>query len=166
MNVETKAAQRFATKYAVAESGCWEWSGFLNNCGYGQFWLKGRHEYAHRAAWMLHHGCVPCGQCVCHRCDNPACVNPDHLFLATHDENMADMTRKGRQPTSPGARRMDISGVRNGSAKLDEGKVLIIRQMVGQGHPLAPLARRYGVSYATVQKAASGETWRHVGAPA
>jgi hypothetical protein len=76
---------------------CWIWSGHANNKGYGEF-NAGNHviEYTHRFSWILRFGSIPEGQHVLHRCDTPLCVNPEHLFLGTHGDNMKDMARKGR----------------------------------------------------------------------
>lgn len=82
--------------------GCWLWTGaILKVSGYGAFAVKGKRVAAHRFAWELYHGKIPKrkdyhGWTVCHRCDNPACVRPSHLFLGSHKDNMRDMIRKGR----------------------------------------------------------------------
>ena len=85
-------------KYVSPEpnTGCYLWIGSLNTYGYGQFWCKGKNVLAHRASFELYKSLIPPGISVLHACDNPACVNPDHLFLGTQKDNMQDMKKKGR----------------------------------------------------------------------
>ncbi len=80
----------------VAESGCWVWPGNRIKGGHGKVCLGGRKGYVHRIVWQLVKGDIPAGLCVLHRCDNPICVNPKHLFLGTQGDNMRDMHSKGR----------------------------------------------------------------------
>ena len=76
--------------------GCWHWRGAAERSGYGSFRFRGRAQRAHRVSWVLTNGTIAEGMHVLHRCDNPACVRPDHLFLGTHQDNMDDKSAKGR----------------------------------------------------------------------
>jgi hypothetical protein len=125
--------------------GCWNWTAGLYSAGYGSIHL-GRTNGAHRVSWELHFGPIPPGLCVLHRCDNPLCVRPDHLFLGTQADNIADMAEKGR----------------HGHAKLDTEKVRAIRILAADGYTQTDLGLYFGVHRTVVGDIVHGETWKHV----
>jgi hypothetical protein len=151
----TTLAERFWAK--VDTSGdCWVWTGSVDRVGYGKISLSAREGWirAHRASWELHHGPIPPGLFVCHRCDNPPCIRPDHLFLGTHAENMRDASRKGRVHL----------GERDGQAKLTAQSVVEIRtRYAAGGVTMAALGAAYGVNPSTIHDAIHGIQWGHVG---
>lgn len=129
---------------------CWEWLATKNNYGYGKFHLSGKTWLAHRAAWILIFGPIPKGFCVLHRCDNPPCCNPSHLFLGTRGDNIRDAARKGRM----------ASGEEHYQSKLTEEEVLEIHKLYDTSEwTLAGLAEEYGVSTGTIGRVLSGKTW-------
>lgn len=88
---------RFWSKVDIKSPGeCWNWKAFRNSRGYGMVGALGKVRSAHRVAWMFTHGEISSDICVCHKCDNPACCNPNHLFLGTVKDNMHDKVIKGR----------------------------------------------------------------------
>ena len=100
---------RFWNKTKARSDGCLMWQGALQPNGYGRFKMHGKAELAHRVAWMLAHGKEPDKQ-VCHTCDNPGCVSPEHLFVGTQSDNMQDCVRKGRH-ASPDLSKLKVSDV-------------------------------------------------------
>lgn len=132
--------------------GCWEWTGPMNGRGYGRFWADGRLVYPHRFLKERVDGPIPGGMDACHRCDNPRCVNPRHVFVGTHAENMADMSRKGRWTP-----RVVPSGESHRNAKLTRVQADEIRDSVESD---ATLARRFGVTRPTVWSIKQGQTWK------
>lgn len=143
--------ERFWEKVQQGD-GCWEWKA-ARAYGYGRIGAGGTYGpalMAHRVSWEIHYGAIPEGMNVLHHCDNPACVNPEHLFLGTHADNVADKVRKGR-----GADRE-----RHGMARLTEAHVLEIRAAVSDGQLLRIVAKRYGISESQVSMIARGLRWR------
>lgn len=133
------------------DDSCWLWTASTGGeMGYGRFWVDGKRENAHRVSWEIANGSIPEGLFVCHRCDTPRCVRPDHLFLGTPEENTHDMMRKGRKATGP----------RCGRAKLNWDQVEEIRQLSAQGATTVALGLRYGVHNETIRRIANGTGWR------
>lgn len=133
-------------------TGCWNWQRSRNNRGYGKQDIGGRRIYAHRAAWERAHGPIPAGLNVLHKCDNPACVNPSHLFLGTMADNSADMAAKGRS----------CRGEKHRKAKLTAGQVAIIRRRRATGEPARTIAAAFSVSRQNVADIVARRSWRHV----
>jgi hypothetical protein len=149
------AHERLWGRTARRPNGCWEWQGAIYHDGYGAFGLNGKQERAHRAAWMLAAGPIPPGLYVCHHCDNRLCVNPAHLFLGTHQDNMRDGAAKGRFPGGPGSQH----GEANRSARLRALDVETIRERIRQGEQKRVLAHEFGVAESTIGDIAHGRTW-------
>jgi hypothetical protein len=134
---------RFWEKVKTGD-GCWTWTGSLSGHGYGTICLDGRGTQtgAHRASWLLHHGEIPRGLYVLHKCDNRACVRPDHLYLGTHQQNMTDMARKNR----------------GGNSKLCLEEASQILRLYKPYKCTAPmLARRIGVTDHTIRAILGGK---------
>ena len=162
----TSVQVRFQEKYVVnAETGCWDWVACLTESGYGQFGFNGKRRKAHRVSYELHVGPIPEGEgchkiCVCHKCDNPKCVNPAHLFLGTYQDNVNDKIAKGRQ----------LSGELNGSSVLNNKKAVVIKEMLRRHPPKRGktggihtfLARWFGVSVPCIHAVYSGRTWTNL----
>lgn len=133
-------------------TGCWEWQGYRDPVGYGRICRT----LMHRHAWKLAHGDIPVGLCVLHRCDNPPCVNVDHLFLGTQADNLRDMTAKGRR------RHGHPVGEQSCLAKLTAEQVLAIRARAATGERQAHLAREYGITRQGVYRIVRRLCWRHL----
>jgi HNH endonuclease len=157
--VSASCVRRFRKYFREGAPGeCWEWFGSRLPNGYGRLGDAGRTVYAHRLSYQLYVGEIANGLCVCHRCDNPRCVNPNHLFIGSQAENIADRDAKGRHRVLRGEA---IPGTRLTEAQVVEIRRLYIPRSRQTGS--RALARRFGVSQGAVSAAINGDTWRHVG---
>jgi hypothetical protein len=160
-HTRTPLRERFLARVEKTET-CWLWTARTGTFGYGvmpEGGHAGRDLYAHRISYELFHGPIPEGLFVLHRCDNPRCVNPDHLFLGTADDNAKDAARKKRVPSGAQhhTQRPDHKQV-----KLDQQSVREIRQRYAEGATRPQLSKLYGVTVASIGNVVNGRTWRNV----
>ncbi len=153
---------RFEAKYVPEpNSGCWLWDGTLSSSGYGQLTVgrvrdnNFRAERAHRLAYEHWRGPISDGLLVCHTCDVPICVNPDHLFLGTPADNMADKVAKGRQARGTGFKH----------TKLTEQDVLMVFELSAQGVSGRDIAAQLNVTPANISRIVNRQTWKHIQVP-
>lgn len=156
-----RALLRFWPKTIVmsGRNACWEWIGATSDKGYGVFWFEGHFIGAHVFSFLVHNGELPNGQRVLHKCDNPPCIRPSHIFAGTQKDNIADCIKKGRFRGNPGI--YDL-GEDCWNSKLTDEKVRLIRYLSKEGISFAELGRQFGVSAGTIKPAVEGKTWRHV----
>lgn len=136
-----------------SKMSCWEFYGTKCKGGYTHFAVGKRQMLSHRYSWMLHFGDIPPAMYVCHHCDNPCCVRPDHLFLGRPIDNSRDMLSKNRQARGSG----------NGRAAVTEEIVHMIRQKRIEGYTQVEISGAFGLSRTQVRRILSGECWRHLG---
>lgn len=136
--------------------GCWEWTAALDNGGYGLFNTQGRPAKAHRVSWVLANGPLAAGLLVLHRCDNRKCVRPDHLYLGTQRQNVADMDSRGRR-----ARGYTLASIHRGeqhqAARLSDATIAAIRAEMAAGGKQRHVAAKYGCSHTYVGMLVRGE---------
>lgn len=146
MTCHTTPEERFFNKILKSSKGCWEWQAGISGCGYGQsHYVRGKTIGAHIVSWFIHHNYWP-ELHVLHKCDNRKCINPDHLFLGTPQDNQIDCVEKGRNPLA----KFKINEIKEIKLKIKNG----IRQ--------ADIARQYKVSRRYISNIKTGLTWKHV----
>lgn len=131
------------------DESCWLWLGAESSNGYGAIGVDGS---IHRVSYMIHVGPIPTGMFVCHTCDTKLCINPNHLFIGSHQDNMDDMNRKGR----------GLKGEQASNAKLTEAQVREAHKRRSTGEKVRDIASSYGVSHSTISLILSGTNWLHV----
>jgi len=122
-------------RFARKEDGCWEWIGSKTTLGYGQLKHDGKKWYAHRLMWIADNGDIPVGAHVLHSCDNPSCINPEHLRIGTHSDNMRDKYKRGGAFT-----------------RISQEDAIRIREAVLFGASQKDLAAIYGAHYMTINR--------------
>lgn len=153
-NTDT-AKLAFMAKVSICPtSGCWIWKGATANCKrYGSVGLAGKSYLAHRAAFLLFKEIDPLDLCVCHKCDNGFCVNPDHLFIGTQLDNVNDMEQKHRSKHP--------KGESHGRAKLSFVQVQSIRDKYSLGFSIRKLATEFNVARPTIARIVNNTGWTH-----
>jgi len=141
---------------ATEDGSCLIWNGGKSGGGYGSITIDGQHKMTHRVCYEEYFGEIPDGLLVCHRCDNPPCINPDHLFLGTQSDNLQDMYAKGRQNI------YDRHGVNNSNCKLKECDVVLIRDLIDIGTDRRALVWLFGVCATSINNIAAKKSWSHV----
>lgn len=159
--------ERFWSKVQKSD-GCWEWTANRTRFGHGLIWRDGTTDGAHRVSWEIANDQpVPPGMFVCHHCDNPPCVRPDHLFIGTPKDNTVDAARKGRM--ARGDRHSSrthpervVRGERAKQHKIPEADIPGIRAAVAAGADQLAIASKYGVTRQAIWNIANRKTWKHV----
>lgn len=159
--VKDKLPERFWSKIKFDDPGnCWEWQAYRHPEGYGKYKASATSLIsAHRYIYMELFGRLPSTLLVCHKCNNPSCVNPNHLYAGTNQDNTNDREAAGRGIT------FIKRGSQYGNAKLNEEKVAVIKQRLAAGHVSNEIAKDYGVSIALISMIKHGRNWTHVPLP-
>lgn len=148
----------FESKFSRSGIGeCWNWLSGCDGHGYGAFLVCGKQEMAHRFSYQFYIGEIPEGKCVLHRCDNPKCVNPNHLWIGTKGQNNTDRSNKGRNAKN--VQFQDRKGERNARAKLTNEDVINIRKSHLNG---VKCAEFYGVTHALIYAIRKRKIWKHI----
>lgn len=152
----TESLQQFENLFTKTDS-CWIWHGQRHQLGYGIVrHQSGRREAAHRIAFRFYRGEIPRGLLVCHKCDTPSCVNPEHLFLGSQKDNLLDMIKKGRKKI------WHPVGEKNPKSIFSEQQIRIMRSLYDSGQKVANIRRRFGGAYQSVWLAVKRKTWKHI----
>lgn len=147
LNQSGSLRDRFFSRFVKLENGCWQWRSHTDKDGYGILPGDRQNIRAHRFSYEIHTGSIPEGMLVCHHCDNPGCVNPDHLFVGTQKDNAQDAIAKNRH----------YVGEKNGRSKLTKENVkeILDSSMNGQ-----QLANKFGVTRSTINNVRKNKTWQ------
>lgn len=167
MNSYNQRVEAFLSKIKDSsdENKCWEWTAAKDWDGYGMFWYINRNVRAARFSYQHFIGHIPKNKIVCHRCDNPSCVNPNHLWLGTPKQNTADMYKKGRASFSKGKIPTPFKkhhGLNHPRAKLTYEEIISIRNRDGKNLTGASLARKYKVSESCIYAILNGTNWKNI----
>jgi hypothetical protein len=147
--------KKLYSRIRIDANGCWNWLGSKTKEGYGTVAYRGRAKKATRMSWVMTYGEIPDDLLVCHKCDNPSCINPQHFFLGTDKDNTHDSIAKGRKPGFP-------VGQDRPQSKLNDEKVKMIKILIQNGVSVRKIARDYGMGATTIRHIKTGRCWKHV----
>lgn len=146
--------ERLLEKCSVESNGCWLFTGYNDELGYGIIAYKGSANKAHRISWLVHNGNIPQGKNVLHKCDVRNCINPEHLFIGTQADNVNDMIAKGRKHT--------MKGVTHPGCRLSEANIGEIKRLLTEGKKQAWIARKFKTTDQNIYRIKTGKTWGHL----
>jgi len=155
LEFDDETRKRFWRKVNVGTGNkCWEWDAGKTGWGYGSFRYRGKIFPSHRISWSLYfEEDIPCEKIILHTCDNPGCVNPNHLRVGTHKDNVKDRVAKGRSAV----------GERNGRSKCTESDIVLIREMYESGeYNKSQISRLFSIDDRTTRKILNREIWTHI----
>lgn len=155
-SIETLKLRLLEKSIPEPNTGCWLWTASHKSNGYGYMWGGSKKEHSHRLSYSLFKGAIPSVMFVLHRCDQPACINPDHLFVGTQSDNLNDCVKKGRH------RPASLKGEVNHKSKLTDLDVEAIRSATKKPRYLYELSEKYGVSRGSICAVRNGRTWKHL----
>lgn len=153
MVIDKKHIEKFNQKISKFDNGCWHWQGMKDKDGYGKIKINNKRTSAHRLSMIMVHGDIPENNWVLHKCDNPSCVNPEHLYFGSPSQNSLD--RENRKRGRP------LKGENNGFNKLNDSAVLAIRKLFGVKKQ-TEIAEMFGVSPGLVSYIKSRKIWNHI----
>lgn len=151
--------KRFWDKVEKTDT-CWNWTAAKSAFGHGRFRMGRKLVSPHRLVYEWEHGEIPEGYDICHHCDNPSCVNPQHLFLGTRSDNMKDAMKKNRLPQM--VKILERKGSETNNAKLTEKEVLLMRALEKKGMKTKELSKRFGITRRNVRDIIYRRTWTHI----
>lgn len=149
-----KSTKTLMQRFMYFVNSDWQWTGSKDNKGYGRIRVDGKLDRAHRVSYKLFNGLIPDGLCVLHSCDDPGCVNPQHLHIGTHQDNSNECMERGRSYHG--------FGEINGRAKLSASNVIEIRKLISEGISRIKIAKLFGVTGGMIGHISHNRNWKHL----
>ena len=158
-NVKSRLLSKIVIDLAT---GCWNWVGGKGNNGYGRIRINDKFYLPHRASYVIFVGDIPEGMCVCHKCDNPSCINPEHLFVGTRNDNMQDALRKGRLKIPKSISTQFEIGHKPKNRSLSNNQVLEIKRMLKDGFTIHDISSTLNIGRHTINNIKRGHSYFNI----